>query len=126
MEVTFRKNLQASDYTVIKIFNNNVLFVSEDKKEKILFGKGISFGKHIGDTVPHTITVDKIFTIEDSSNTSAFNELVTRIDNSLIGLCEEVICMISNELNEELHVKVVEDEIAYLAVHIQGFKTSVS
>lgn len=100
------KSLFNSDYTVIKIFNNNVLFVSQDTNEKILFGKGIGFGKRTGDTISHSISVDKIFTIEDSSNTHAFNELINRVDNDLIGLCEEVICMISNELNEELNEKI--------------------
>ncbi|MBI6874144.1 glucose PTS transporter transcription antiterminator GlcT [Clostridium aciditolerans] len=100
------KNSPPSDYKVIKIFNNNVIFASQDKDEKILFGKGIGFGKHTGDIVPSTIVVDKIFTIEDKSNTKAFNELVNNIDSDLMGLCEEVICMISNELNEVLNEKI--------------------
>lgn len=99
-------NILNSDYTVIKIFNNNVLFVSQGNTEKILFGKGIGFGKRTGDKILKSVKVDKIFSIEDSSNTHAFNELVSRVDNSLIGLCEEVICMISNELNEELNEKI--------------------
>lgn len=100
------KNSPPSDYKVIKIFNNNVIFASQDNDEKILFGKGIGFGKHTGDIVPSTIVVDKIFTIEDKSNTKAFNELVNNIDSDLMGLCEEVICMISNELNEVLNEKI--------------------
>jgi transcriptional antiterminator len=106
MEVQFMKNLLNSDYTVIKTFNNNVLFVSQENNEKILFGKGIGFGKRTGDKIPLSVKADKVFSIDDSSNTHAFNELVSRTDSKLIGLCEEVICMISNELNEELNEKI--------------------
>lgn len=111
-----------SDYEVIKVFNNNVLFVTQSGNEKILFGKGIGFGKHTGDAISHTINVDKIFSIEDSSNTSAFNELVNRTDGNLIGLCEEVICMISSELKEDLNEKIhisLTDHITFTLKRLQ-------
>ena len=36
----------------IKIFNNNVVLVNDkNKQQRILFGKGIGFGKHVGDEI---------------------------------------------------------------------------
>lgn len=94
------------DCKVIKVFNNNVLFVSENEKEKILFGKGIGFGKKIGDIIKAGLEVDKIFTIEDKTNSANFNELMNYADQNIIALSEEIIAMISNELQEELDEKI--------------------
>ncbi|NYC94835.1 hypothetical protein DFN09_002822 [Clostridium acetobutylicum] len=33
------------DFKIIKVLNNNVLFVLQNNKEKILFERGIGFGK---------------------------------------------------------------------------------
>lgn len=33
---------------VSKVFNNNIVLVNSDQKEKILFAKGIGFGKKQG------------------------------------------------------------------------------
>lgn len=99
------EHLLNSDYVVIKSFNNNILLVSQDDNEKILFGKGIGFGKHTGHILSPSINVEKVFTIEDNSTKHIFNELINKIDNNLVGLCEEVICMISTELDEDLNEK---------------------
>ncbi|WP_055665811.1 glucose PTS transporter transcription antiterminator GlcT [Desnuesiella massiliensis] len=99
-------NFVLHDCKVIKVFNNNVLFVSENEKEKILFGKGIGFGKKIGDIIKAGLEVDKIFTIEDKTNSANFNELMNYADQNIIALSEEIIAMISNELQEELDEKI--------------------
>lgn len=97
---------ETADLKVIKVFNNNILLVSQANVEKILYGKGIAFGKHLGDVVSEGNKIEKIFTIEDKTNYDNFYELVNRVDSDLIALCEEVIYMISKELNEDLHEKV--------------------
>jgi transcriptional antiterminator len=116
------ENTLKSNYIVLKIFNNNVLFVSQENTEKILFGKGIAFGKHAGDIIPYSITIDKIFSIEDKSNNQAFNELVSSIDNKIIGLCEEVIYMISKELSEELNEKIHISLVDHIAFTLKRLK----
>lgn len=103
-------------YKVLKVFNNNVLLVNESNVEKILFGKGIGFDKKTGDELSINGNVDKIFVIEDKENTSRFNQLISTVDNKLIGLCEEIIYMIGKELNEELNEKIhisLTDHIAF-------------
>ena len=104
------------NYEVIKVFNNNVVLVKEQDKEKILFQKGIGFGKHPGDIIDKNVRVDKLFTIEDKTNTERFNELIGYVDSDIIGVCEEIIYMISKELNEELNEKIhisLTDHIAF-------------
>ena len=105
-----------ADYTIQKVFNNNVLLVTQKNKEKILFGKGLGFGRHLGDILPPDTKIDKIFSLDDKANYNNFKELVTTIDSELIGLCEEIIFMISRELNEELNEKIhisLTDHIAF-------------
>ena len=105
-----------ADFKVIKVFKNNIVLVSQDNKEKILFEKGIGFGKHLGDIISKTSKIEKIFSIEDKTNYNNFNELINSLDKSVIALCEEVIYMISKELNEELNEKVhisLTDHIAF-------------
>lgn len=105
-----------ADFKVIKVFNNNIVLVSQDNKEKILFEKGIGFGKHLGDIISKTSKIEKIFSMEDKTNSNNFNELINSLDKSVIALCEEVIYMISKELNEELNEKVhisLTDHIAF-------------
>lgn len=109
-------NHSIENYKVLKIFNNNVLLVTLGNKEKILYSKGIGFGRTPGDIIPNYIKFDKIFSIEDQSNFSRFNELMTSIDHEIIGLCEEIIYMISKELKEELDEKIhisLADHIAF-------------
>ena len=94
------------DCKVIKVFNNNVLLVSEDDKEKILFRKGIGFGKKTGDIIKSGVEIEKIFTIEDKTNYANFKELINYADQGIVALSEEIIAMISNELQEELDEKI--------------------
>ncbi|KAJ53022.1 transcriptional antiterminator [Clostridium tetanomorphum] len=110
------KNLLVSNYKVIKVFNNNVLLVNQDGAEKILFCKGIGFGKHTGDIIPLKTPVDKIFAIENKDNFNNFKELISHTDSKIVGLCEEVISMISDkleeQLNEKIHISLI-DHISY-------------
>ena len=105
-----------ANYTIQKVFNNNVLLVTQKKKEKILFGKGLGFGKHLGDILSADTKIDKIFSLEDKANYNNFKELVNTVDDELIGICEEIIFMISKELNEDLNEKIhisLTDHIAF-------------
>ncbi|WP_125153503.1 glucose PTS transporter transcription antiterminator GlcT [Clostridium rectalis] len=100
------KNLWLTNYEVVKAFNNNVLLVKQNNVEKILFGKGLGFGKHSGDIINKKSKIDKIFTIENKENFHNFKQLITNIDSNIIGLCEEVILLISNELKEPINEKI--------------------
>ncbi|MBC8061510.1 MAG: PRD domain-containing protein [Clostridiaceae bacterium] len=109
-------NTGITDFKVIKVFNNNIVLISQDNKEKILFEKGIGFGKHLGDIISKNTKIEKVFSMEDKTNSNNFNELINSLDKSIIALCEEVIYMISKELKEDLNEKVhisLTDHIAF-------------
>ena len=116
----------AYNYKVIKVFNNNIVLISQNNKEKILFEKGIGFGKHLGDIISKTSKIEKIFSMEDKTNSNNFNELINTLDKSVVALCEEVIYMISKELNEELNEKVhisLTDHIAFSLKRLKNGET---
>ncbi len=104
-----------SKYTVLKAFNNNVLWVSVGHKEKILLGKWIGFGKHARDPLEDGPLIERVFTLEEE-NRQKFSELIMNVDAKTVGLCEEIIFMLSRELNEELDEKIhvsLTDHIAF-------------
>lgn len=115
-------NTSVRNYMIIKIFNNNVILVSYESKEKIILGRGIGFGKHIGDTIQSSPSIDKVFALEGYGSSDKFNELITKVDDKIIGMCEEIIYMISKELNEELDEKIhisLTDHIAFTLYRLQ-------
>lgn len=98
--------IETSDYNVIKAFNDNILLVYQAHIEKILYEKGIGIGKQTGDIIPKDTSIEKIFSIENKINYDNFYKLINSVEVELIALCEEIIYMISTELNEELHEKI--------------------
>lgn len=100
-------------YEILKIFNNNVVLAKKDEKEYILIDKGIGFNKRKGELI-NKDRFEKIFILERDIK-DRFDKLILNIDEEIVGVCEEVISMISEEyeeLDREIHVKLV-DHIAF-------------
>ena len=100
------------DEVLLKVFNNNIILVSSEENEKILFAKGIGFGKKQGHVIPKGTKIDKIFTIENEQNISDLKNLVEQVDKDFFAVCEEAIYEISSrintELNERIHIGLVD------------------
>lgn len=112
------------DYKIIKAFNNNIVLVQSEGKEKILLKKGLGFGKRPGDEVIKGTVIEKIFTIQDQDNLRNFKELVNNIDVEFIGFCEELIYFISRELNQELSENIHIGLIDHLAFAIKRLRNN--
>lgn len=111
------------NYHVIKVFNNNVVLVKQAGIEKVLYQKGLGFGKHADDIIADDIDIEKIFSIVDRNNCKSFNELTSSIDKSLVALCEEIIYMISKELGEELNEKIHISLIDHISFTLKRLET---
>ncbi|GAA0071585.1 PRD domain-containing protein [Clostridium sardiniense] len=94
--------LLKDDVVVTKVFNNSIVLVKSEGKEKILFSKGIGFGKKFGNIILKDTEVDKIFKIENEDNIKNFNRIISKIDDEFFALCEEIIYDISESLGEDL------------------------
>ena len=74
----------SNDEIVTKVFNNNIILVNSEDHEKILFAKGIGFGKKPGYVIPKGI----------------------KVDNDFFVVCEEAIYEISEKINQELNESI--------------------
>ncbi|MCY6369120.1 glucose PTS transporter transcription antiterminator GlcT [Clostridium ganghwense] len=110
------------NYEIKKIFNNNVILVSQNGEEKIILRKGLGFGKKTGDIISGDTPIEKIFVIKDEGNSSKFNQLLTKVDEDIVGMCEEIILMVSHKLNEELNEKIHISLIDHIAFTLQRLK----
>ena len=100
------------DAVITKSFNNNIILVKIKGSEKILFSKGIGFGKKFGDIVPKNTEIEKIFTIEDKENIKNLKNIINKVDSDFFAVCEEAIVDISKnikcELNESIHISLID------------------
>lgn len=114
----------SNDEIVTKVFNNNIILVNSEDHEKILFAKGIGFGKKPGYVIPKGIKVDKIFTIADSDNIENLNTMIEKIDNDFFVVCEEAIYEISEKINQELNESIHIGLIDHLFFAIKRLKNN--
>ena len=112
----------SKDELVAKVFNNNIVLVNSENKEKILFAKGIGFGKKKGSIIPSGTEIAKVFSIEDQENINNFKYITRNIDSDFLGVCEEGIYEISNQLNCELNERIHIGLIDHLFVAVERLK----
>ncbi len=88
---------------VKKTLNNSVI-ISKDKqgKEIIVMGKGLAFGLKTGDLIDVS-RIDKIFSLNDSTEISKLQQLLTQIPEDIFNLAEELITYAKETLERELH-----------------------
>lgn len=91
---------------VVQAYNNNIVCVKIGGKEKILFSKGIGFAKKFGDKIEEGTKVEKVFSIEDNDNLRSFKQVIEKVDEKFLMLCENIITSIAEELNEDLHERI--------------------
>ncbi|AEE91871.1 Transcriptional antiterminator, BglG [Tepidanaerobacter acetatoxydans Re1] len=100
-------------FCIIKVFNNNVVLARDktDREEAVLVGKGLGFNAKPGNMLEDD-KAEKIFYFIDKDKVKQLN----RFNEDIIGITEEIISMVSQELKEQLneHIHVA------LADHI-GF-----
>ena len=108
---------------VVKVFNNNIILVRDNGVEKVLFEKGIGFGKKFGETIKAGLEVEKLFRIENEENQKNMNEIIEKVDSYFFAVCEQAIAEISEELGEELnesiHVGLI-DHLSFAVKRIEN------
>ncbi|MFW2491042.1 glucose PTS transporter transcription antiterminator GlcT [Clostridium chromiireducens] len=91
---------------VIKSYNNNIVSVEMNGQERILFAKGIGFGKKTGDKIEKGTEVEKVFLIENEDNLRNFKQVIENVDEEFFELCERMISFIADELQEKLDERI--------------------
>jgi len=111
------------DEIICKVFNNNIVLVNSESKEKILFAKGIGFAKKPGEKIKKGTTLDKIFTIENNENRINFNNMIETVESDFFAVCEEGIYEISKEINKELNENIHIALIDHLQFAVKRMKS---
>ena len=77
---------------VEKVLNNNVVVSIEPKtrKEIILMGQGIAFGKKIGQEIDES-KIEKRFMVEDKTLGDKIKKLINQIPEGVFELADEII-----------------------------------
>ena len=97
--------------TIKKVYNNNVIlaFENSSKKEVILTGCGIGFGKKPNDTVDDS-KIEKKFVIQDNNFESKVNKLASEIPEEVFAVSSAIIEYAEKSLNTTL------DEYIYISL----------
>lgn len=97
--------------TIKKVYNNNVIlaFENSSKKEVILTGCGIGFGKKSNDTVDDS-KIEKKFVIQDNNFESKVNKLASEIPEEVFAVSSAIIEYAEKNLNTTL------DEYIYISL----------
>lgn len=106
-------------YKIKKIFNNNVILADEiDSGQELIFiGRGIGFSRNQDDEFfKNEIKIDKEFVPVVGEKRENYIQLLEEVDSQVIGVTEEIIAMVSDELKEDLnqHIRIgLADHIAF-------------
>ena len=112
--------------TIKKVYNNNVIlaFENSSKKEVILTGCGIGFGKKPNDTIDDS-KIEKKFVIQDNNFESKVNKLASEIPEEVFAVSSAIIEYAEKNLNTTLeyinktfNVNFLIDEAGFIAMHI--------
>ncbi|WP_100406350.1 glucose PTS transporter transcription antiterminator GlcT [Bacillus solitudinis] len=89
--------------TVKKILNNNVVVASHPEyHEVVLIGKGLGFGKAPGEHIAGE-TAEKFFVLREEKEQEQYKQLLDYIDESFIGLMNDLIEKVETRFNVQLH-----------------------
>ena len=99
------------EYTVVKVYNNNVVLASQSGRDVIIVSKGIGFGKKMGDTISSSHSIEKVFheiNIADSSvNLNEISKVRTKVEH----ITRQIILIAESklgELNQNIEKALVE------------------
>ena len=97
--------------TIKKVYKNNVIlaFENSSKKEVILTGCGIGFGKKPNDTIDDS-KIEKKFVIQDNNFESKVNKLASEIPEEVFAVSSAIIEYAEKNLNTTL------DEYIYISL----------
>lgn len=119
-------NGELKEYKVNKVFNNNVIWVTDIKtqEEAVLVGKGIGFGLSKEQLAKiNTADIERQFYFFDKSNYQQYKGIINYINKRIIGVSEEIIAMVCRELgeplNEHIHVALA-DHINFTLERLEG------
>lgn len=108
-----------------KIFNNNVILaIDNDNNEIILSGRGLAFGKKVGDEVDEAL-IQKTFILKEKGVTEKFKELLDNVPSEHVSLCYDIIQhakdVLDVKLSDYIYVTLTDHVSNVLKTFEEGF-----
>ncbi|WP_431086616.1 BglG family transcription antiterminator LicT [Paenibacillus sp. 8b26] len=85
-----------------KVLNNNAVIAMKDDQEVIIIGRGIAYGRSIGDVLDDRL-IDKIFTLEDKDVMNKFKSLIVDMPIEYMKITEEIIAYAKVKLGKKIN-----------------------
>ena len=111
---------------VEKVLNNNFVVSIEPKtrKEIILMGQGIAFGKKIGQEIDES-KIEKRFMVEDKTLGDKIKKLINQIPEGVFEISDEIISYASKELDTKLDKQIYISLSDHIAFAIKSLKNDL-
>ena len=107
---------------IIKIINNNIISsLDSDQNEIVIMGRGIGFGKKIGQEIEEE-KIEKIFRMEESSSLEQFKNLLKNLPLEYIQISNEIITYAKEQLDMELNQNVYITLMDHISFALERFK----
>ena len=97
---------------VVKVINNNLIKSFDDKNNEVLvMGCGLGFKKVPGDEINESL-IEKIYTVNDKTNSSQLIQLLEKIPLEQIQTTNEIISFakasLGKKLNQNIYITLVD------------------
>lgn len=99
------------EYTVIKVYNNNVVLASQNGREVIIVSKGIGFGKKNGDTINSSHGIEKVFHEINVDDSNVDLDEISKVRAKVTDITRQIILIAKSKfeaLNQNLEKALVE------------------
>lgn len=94
-----------------RLINNNIVSVKEDEVEKVVMGKGLGFGKKVGDDIDQS-KIEKIFTLDTGDDIEKYIQLLEDIPVEFFIISEDIISeakvVFGKKLNPSIHISLAD------------------
>lgn len=93
-------------WTVKRVFNNNAAMVSDSGGDLVVIGRGICFGKKVGDPIPQS-KAERVFAPTSPEQYSRLETLLSSIDSSYITLAGEIVDALTVKSSVDLDDRLI-------------------
>lgn len=109
-----------------KVLNTSVILVeNKEKKEFILFGKGIGFGQKIGNMIEED-QADQLFMPVENTKVKEFIGLLDSIDPVYIDLTQEIVSHAEGKLNTKLNSGIFFTLMDHLSFAVERYRKNIN
>lgn len=112
------------DMRIHKILNNNVVIIIENKKEKVVCGRGIAFKKRVGDEIDESL-INKTFDLNDEKN-DYLKEILADIPVEFLEISNDIKKLASLKLGIQLNNNLLVSLSDHIYNSINRFKDGIS